>query len=593
MERGSFEKLILQSGIGPELKNALELVGQNNFAGEPRYSRGVCRELTRTLAGRAYGPVCLEICHLMRLANYCSGQNGYAEFFWGVDFARGSAFQALIENGVQTDTINVCAADVELKYFDGNFRISYSRMPFLNAMVDFIDVFLGNDVIADIARQTADEENGFVKISDITNALSRKLYDALRTQLPTAQVQRKFNSLTSYINNCTPTISSANDIDDDFVLNFWISASDNQSLGDFKTFDSALRSVEIFVLAYEDGLVADALERRKTIGYEHEANEVNPETIAAGDSESSDAENLLFADEADLVSDAFERGATIRHEHGVEKASPDKITPSAGGVGDQILFLDELNTAPQKAVKYLNKRELESLTVITGGERSALAFPISKMRSQIFGKAQAKITHSLRRKRAGKEMIANIEKCIDRDYLDLAREFEQLSFHIDNVYQASFYVLVRARRIAAMEVLLDLNPSFDLVDFLEIKGDLDHVSENVLPAGLTDITEILFTKLMSDQELPKRLSNFLIHSKKSYESISRYGFRSEEIDDERILDGHEKGIAILRKVRTVFQKFTQRVSVIYPNDEALGKYFKEDKAMFMSQFIKLYVDDTK
>ena len=88
-------------------------------------------------------------------------------------------------------------------------------------------------------------------------------------------------------------------------------------------------------------------------------------------------------------------------------------------------------------------------------------------------------------------------------------------------------------------------------------------------------------------------SNFLIHSKKSYESISRYGFRSEEIDDERILDGHEKGIAILRKVRTVFQKFTQRVSVIYPNDEALGKYFKEDKAMFMSQFIKLYVDDTK
>ena len=198
-------------------------------------------------------------------------------------------------------------------------------------------------------------DNDHIGIENISVEPS-KLYDAVKTQLPTAQVQRKFNALTSFINSSKPTISSANDIDDDFVLNFWIAASGKESLGDFKTFDSALRSVENFLLAYEEGMSADAFERRKTIGYDYEAGEINPEAIASGNGDISNMESLLFTGEANLLANALEIGETVDRGQEREKVTGENLALRYEEVSDQTLFLDELNTDPQKAIKFFNKR---------------------------------------------------------------------------------------------------------------------------------------------------------------------------------------------------------------------------------------------
>ena len=142
-------------------------------------------------------------------------------------------------------------------------------------------------------------------------------------------------------------------------------------------------------------------------------------------------------------------------------------------------------------------------------------------------------------------------------------------------------------------MLMDLNPMFNLSVFLKINEEPNSSLDNSPPPTLADVTDQFFTSLLNDQELPEGVANFLIRSKKSYKSISRNGFRDKEIDNDRVLDGHEQGIAILKRIRNLFHKYTNKVNVIFPSDEAFKSGFTEDREIFIRQFIKLYEDYAK
>ena len=339
------ETLVLDAGQSSELAAAFSLVDDTDIDGEPRFSPKVCHELKKVIVCRTYTTPVLELCHLVRIADACSNGAGYEMFFWGGGAARASAFRA---QATMAGDLPLCEVDengVNAFYPDGRLSVSFGRMPFLSAFMEFLITALGYETVDGALRPITEADVTAEIVSAQANGLSKSIYNYLKEHLPAVQAQRKFRRLISFMEDEKGADFQLGDVDDECIMAFWerVSGEVGDGGADFKTFAAAFKAFVRLGQVLEHALDLHGLERAQPIGSDRDAGEIDPERLS------------------ELLDD----------------------------VSEELNPLLALCDGPAAAIKFLNKREFEALETLFESGRTGLGMPLSLMRAKPSAKARS------------------------------------------------------------------------------------------------------------------------------------------------------------------------------------------------------------
>ena len=551
MQEVSTEQIILEVSKSPELVSAFQLVAESDVDGEPKYAPGVCRDLARAIACRTYSSALLELCHLLVAAEACGGGQGWEGFFWGMGPARPSAFRGALIQGLRgrsggSPRFAVGGAGVDVDYPDSRFSITYKRMPFLSALAEFLITTVGYTAVDEATEGLFGVGVTANTVSGIANGLARTVYEYLKDHLPTAQNQRKFRRLIEFMEGRAGESFGIGAIDDAAVLDFWIAESASASTDgvDFRTYRMALESFVRFREALEGAADMRALETPRVIGFDREAGEVDPDAILAA----------------------------------VETAD-DYRSP--------ILILQE---PPAEAIKFLNKKETETIELLFDYGPAAFTLPVSVMRCLVFGLLQAQITQALRRKVDDDALTDMIEGGPGSDYDERKAAISGVLAHLGRVRLASLHILARNVRREAVNLVIALRPEIDfsaLRSILQI-DEAEEQFDNVVRLHGSSVAD-RFVALAEDAErVGPEIAGLMADARKAFRGLSRAGFGDEVLDDPDIVEGHARATASLIDVAERLSAFIELLERITLPHGDWRRQFEADRAVFAGQFKILY-----
>ena len=403
----SAEQLTLHDATSAGLKAVFRTVAETEMDGLPKYSPSVCRNLAKTIACRIYAPAILELCHLVNIADACGfGRDRCERFFWDSGTANAANFRSYIDRATATggwrrSGFERLGSGIEIAYSDGEFTIAFGRMPFLSALAEFLLTALGYERVDAVLTALLAEEPSRKTVSDRANDLSRAVYEFLKEHLPTAQHQRKFHQLVDFAAGRHGVHFGPADIDDETIIAFWQekSLAAQSDATDFKTYQTVFKSFVRLIQSLERAREIVAVEDPAVLGTDHDAGEFNPKTIVAAVDRIEEPVNVLLA---------LEESALNR-------------------------------------VKLLNRKEFGELSAIFDCGQVLAAVKRSFLRNEVFGKAQRRITQSLRRKGGGEPVAARIRDSATEDYDGCIARYGALLEHTERVLLASLYCLVRLK----------------------------------------------------------------------------------------------------------------------------------------------------
>ncbi len=549
MKRAVVEQLDLVAGGSPELSATLQTVADTEAFGTPKFSERVSRKLAQTVVCRAYAPAMHELCHLITVAEACAkSPRRYEAFFWDSGPASTAGFRAYIDRELfgQAEAAPRVSADrvkVEIAYADGGFAITYARMPFLSAMVEFLMTALGYGALDEVWQEMLSRGPTAAAVSDAANALSRQVYDYLKDHLVSTQYHRKFSVLVAYLAQLGEGDFGPATVDDPAVLDFWLSRSDDGvSDGlDFRTFASVFLAFVRLRQVLEEARDFQALESAKPIGPDREAGEVDPGSVSALVEAIDEAESPLVA----------------------------------------------LQSAPAASVKFLNKTEIADLEKLVGCGKSSLALPLSLLRCEIFGAAQARLSQAQRRKATSEELRDLIATCEPHDYGDHRNRLDRLERHLERVLLASLDVLAVARRPEAVSLIRALRQDIDLSPLGQILIGRDE-DDKVVRLDGEGYRDRLIAALSDPQIVGPELAALMTEARKAFKGLSRQGFGQGETSRPEAGEAFATGVESLIEIRrrlTAFRQKLQQMSL--PKGDWAGQ-FAADSDVFRKQFILLY-----
>ena len=536
------ERMLLEADKSAELSNVFRTVADAEAGGVTKFSESICRDLVRTIVCRVYASPLLELCHLIRAADFSA--DGYEAFFWGSGPARAAAFRTYANgNLVMTTGVSSAKSGLKLGYSDGDFTVSYSRMPFLSALLEFLVTSIGYRAVDDALEPLRDRGVMAKQVSAVAKDLASKVYDFLKDHLSTAQSQRKFRRLIGFLDNAADASPEA--IDDEIVLEFWLRESGGADGADFKTY----RAVYLAFLRFLQALAAardhDNLENVRVLGGDRAAGEVDPHELETGLEALEEFENPL----------------------------------------------EILAAEPCDAVRFLTKTEARALELLVESDSLADSLPLSLLRCEVFGAAQARITQGLRRRLKPADFIALIDDSIALDYATSRSRFAMLTDHVERLLLASFHALAEAGRAEAITVLLRLRPELDYCPLAAHFAAADSGGGNVVPLARHGVAARFATLFAVADSLTEPLQEFASEAKAAFGSLSRQGFRDRDLGDGSVADGFAGGEEPLFKLRARLAAFGQSLGRAKEGEGAWGAQFEADRTVFLRQFHSLYGAD--
>ncbi len=537
------ERMLLDADKSPELANVFRVIADAECDGVLKFSPSLCRELARTVVCRVYAPPLLELCHLVRAADACGG--GYSTFFWGSGPARPAVFRSYIERSrIAAPDVVRTRSGMELKYPDGDFAVTYSRMPFLSALMEFLVSSIGFQALDDAVQELVGFDVTAKQVSDTAKNLASQVYAFLKPNLSSAQNQRKFRHLLAYLGS-EGDVSPEN-ISDDLVLAFWVAESAGKEGADFKTFRAVFAAFLSFIQALAAARDYAALENVSTLGADRAAGEIDP-----GD---------------------FEYGM----EQAIEMDNP----------------LDRLATPPVDEIRFFTKPESQPLEHLVNAGALAERLPLSVLRNEIFGTAQSRVTQGLRRRLDAQAMSALIDDSIATNYAGNRERYRSLATHLDRVALAGFQVLAEAGRAEALLILLELRPGLDFSALAGYFEQDEMLGDNVESFSKHGVTSRFMTIIETTERLPKPLCDFIADSKTAFTGLSRKGFRESDTQDVAVIDGFAASCVPLFTLRKCLGGFRQCLDRIGDSNMDWQARFDADKAVFLRQFHLLYGENT-
>ncbi|MBE0529642.1 MAG: hypothetical protein IH626_02375 [Rhodospirillales bacterium] len=550
----SAEQLVLEIGKSSELVAAFQMVAEAEMDGEPKFSPQVCRDLAKAIACRTYAKAVLELCHLVRLADTVAGGAGYEIFFWGAGLARAAGFRAQVldaarRRGGRIPGLVVGDSGVTVSYPDGSFAVTYGRMPFLSALLEFLITTVGYADADALLRGTLRQGLTLKTISQMANELSRLVYDYLKDHLPTAQNQRKFRRLIDFVAGQAGEDFGPMNIDDAAIFEFWCQESAAMPVEgvDFKTFPAVFKA---FVrLRQTLACAADymAIENARVIGFDREAGEVDPDSIL-----------------------------------GMIETVDDYRSPLAA-----------LEEAPADAIKFLNRREVLALTLLFECGEAAFALPLSLLRCEVFGKGQGQLTQALRRRVGADELRMLIAACAPGTYLERNQDFRDIAVHLRRVLLACLHALARNRDRQAINLVMTLGPDMDfspLGNLLNVgsAGDDGGGGGNVTVLRTATLSDRFLAAIEDDQRVGPEIARLMGEARRAFRGLSRQGFDDLSLKDGQIAKGYAAGAPILVEVGARLSAFLDllgRLGLPYGNWD---RQYAADKIAFSKQFERLY-----
>ncbi|MEN8198148.1 MAG: hypothetical protein ABFS30_16835, partial [Pseudomonadota bacterium] len=381
----------------------LAIIEMSAPGGEPKYPPRVCRELARIIVCRNYAKSVLQLCHLINAADACARRKeSYERFMMGVPLATPRHFRdhlsaMLAGHGWRRPGFTVEPAGIAVAYGGGaGFRISFSRMPLLAALLEFVVGMQGygatDDIFAEMLAGSANE----AAIGEAANALSRRIYAYLSDNLPTVQNMGKFNRILEFLGDRSE--GGEVEIGDPAILDFWLkqSGAAPSDEGGFRTFRTVLDAFIAFIRSLE--LAAD---RQSTL---------NAAPIG-GDAESGEID-------------------------------PDSLSGLMDAPGQWQSPLPLLEDDPTARVKFLTGREKDTLRLLMEMGPMTRSLPMSLLRAEVFGPAQAQLTQALRRQAGARELHRLLGLDGIGDYSAHGERIRELQGRIGAVMKASLHVLL-------------------------------------------------------------------------------------------------------------------------------------------------------
>ena len=424
-ERQALNRL-LEVGKSAELVAAFGAIAEaTDPDGEPRYSQRVCRELGRVIACRIYAKPVLQLCHLVNAADACgAGADRWERFFFASHRATPGGFRGYLDHTLairpwRRSGIERVQEGIVIGESETTFTVTFSRMPFLAALLDFLVGTVGYDELDPIFGEMTDGAPDPSAIGTAANAVSRLLYAYLGEHLPTVQNTAKFNAMLKFLERRSG--EGTIEIDDPAVLEFWRErcTAEGGGAGDFRTYRTVFEAFVALMRALEEAADRDAVERARPLGTDPGAGEVDPDEGWA---------EFEFADKG----------------------------PSP---------LDVLAAEPASRIKFLTKVEREHLNPLIDAGPAMRHLPMSLLRSVVFGRAQARLTQALKNKLATAEIREQIRSAPDETYIDRAGIYRKLEDHLERVLVAAAHVLLHDEGAEAVGNVVALRPDDPVVTF--------------------------------------------------------------------------------------------------------------------------------
>ncbi len=539
MDSISAEQLILEEGKSEALNQAFQLLADaTDGDGQPRYGARVRRELARMIVCRTYSASFLELSHLILAAADCDAAGRYENLFWGVERATPGAFRMTFDGMTPRRFTSSGERGLIVKLGDRIFVLSYSRMPVLAAMLEFMVTTLGYQVLDETVAPLLSGHVTASGVGDVANALSRALYGYLKEHLPSVQVQKQNRSFMEFLSDRSGGDLDLDGLNDDAVLTYWLEAGQTDSPGglEVRTFGRVFQTAARLTRVLRAALDRVGLSAAKSIGTDREAGEVDP----------GDVEGLLAA--ADETSD----------------------------------LLEPFRNHPLAAIKFINGREQDALADLSFDGNAGERFPLSVMRNAVFGKAQARITNGLRRKVGPAGMSALIEQVPEETYAGRLDVYEGLTRHLRRLKLACFAVMVEGQRPEALALAVDLAPDADLSGVRGVLRDEPQWGDATV---VSFQAEEALRRFFSDAVQPGgALADLMIEARRALKGIARQGFRPEERSRPETMDGFSEAPRHLGPLERVLERFVR----INAPARDWNRQFTQDAPVFANQFKRLY-----
>jgi hypothetical protein len=538
----------LRTEISGELASALAAVVEASGDAGRRYDARVRRSLIQTVAARAYGRPLLELAFLISAADRIAGRGGYIGYLWGVRTASAAAFKAasiasgwLDRNGFG---VHAGANELILRTTSPEFRISYGRIPFLAALLDFCVTALGFEAVDDEIATFLAGPQGRGEAQALANALSRRLYEFLKRHLPSQQYERKFGVICGFLADRSGRRPAAESIDDRTILAFWEQrCALHSDGGDFRGFRTVALDCFRLRTALKEAAVRRAVESAAPIGPSREQGEVDPEQVL---------EALEVVD---------------------------------GGRA----ILTELSSPPADRLKSVNKREAARLELVLEAGDAAGILPLTILRAEVFGAHQARIIQALRRRsgHAGQDLVAGlIGTSPEETYATTVASFGTIAMHLLKVRKALMYILFRNRRPEALAIAVSLFPEMAPALKQSVSGS-GPFEGNVVPLRPEQVVGGLIEHALSGDPEAAPEAGFFHAARGAFAKINRRGFDENRVLEREILEAAEVSEPLVRdcaeSLQDLLKSLGRHFDLISPD-----QVFEEDCRRFAAALAALY-----
>ena len=531
-----------------ELGAMIEAVTFATTRGAPKYNPHIGAELARRLVCRAYGGMVYELVHLTAAAEMADPERGYGGLLWDNGPATAGGFRKRFADALANQPrgpipVRPDANGIRIAFTDGSFTIAYSRMPLLCAMLDFLVAAIGYGAVDDAVKDALQPPVRRAALSRAANRLSRDLYDFLKPRLPSVQAQRKFRTLMAFLQARSGVGAvRLEDLDDPAVLDFWKTRSAGPDADDdWKTFRTVFSTFTRLFFALKASRDHAALERAKPLGSDSEAGEVDPADV-----------------------------------HGACVAYAGQRAP-----------LDVLRSAPANEIKFLGKSEMDALEPLLAAGDAAGALPLSVLRAEVFGNAQAAISQHLRRGKAPADAVAAAQDNSLESYDKTVARGGNLLAKMSDSLHASYHALAKARHGDAITLLLQLNPEMDLKPLAAlISGAGDGADVTAMNAAA--LRENFFDHAASGCKECPELATFAARAAAAHGRITRKGFGAADIHRPAIAEGFAQGSAALAAIMMTVERLHARLLTRLPKTADRERLFIADRDSFFVQFRRIY-----
>jgi len=541
--------VITNFGVSDELQGifySLREMPSLNNSEQTKFKKHEIDNLSQSIVCRNYGKLCLELSYFcFAVINYQNVKSNDStntrrfspllSYFWKNEQLSITHVKSHFKNKFSINGCELFLIDNVLRvgFKNSQFDIALSRVGLLASLLEFI-VYIDPKLINEFESNLIAAD--VTKIKEITSDLQKKIYQFLTQHLSSAQEQRRFRFMASFLDNLITKetrLDNTSWLTDEYILNFWLKASDEGNNLGFKLFVSCCSELVAF-------------QRALSVSY----SKINARSSLS-------------------IGDNIEAG----------EVSADLLNQTLIQLQETKLEIDWLHNKP----KFLTKNQTLELKPIIDCLPFSKKLTLTMARIHIFGAWQAAIVQATR-KSDNQLITQKINQHPEKDY--------QL-FHalITDVYQQIIDTLWALLHINHQHKQPQMFTLFNqLVTDKKLLKDLQYLlAQQVNKTKVNDINA-LFNEMSQWQLKLPELNHTLKHATRMFNANHKAGFNA--LPQLQELDIYHEGQDSLLKLKQELIHFLNNLEQLLSKQSQLNKckdeIFRSDTSIFFNKLNSLY-----